>query len=85
MISIDLDFPPLPRESWLLHFLDFETRDVHAANDIGKEGDHVVVAHGHVGNDLFQGDFLDRVVLVLLAAAVELEAQLSYLALLSNA
>jgi hypothetical protein len=54
---------------------------VHGRNDIRKQGDHVVVAHGHVGDDLLEGCLLCGEVLVLLAAAVELEAELGHLAL----
>lgn len=32
------------------HFLNFEDRNVHYVENIGKQGRHVV-AHGHVGND----------------------------------
>ena len=56
------------------HFLNLQAGNVHTADYIGKEGDHLVVAHGHVGNDLLESDLLLVEVLILLAAAVELEA-----------
>lgn len=55
------------------HLLDLQAWDVHAAHDIGEEGYHVVVAHGHVRNNLLQGRLLRGEVLVLLSAAVELK------------
>jgi hypothetical protein len=63
------------------HLFDLKVWDVHAADNIGKQGDHIVVAHGHVGNNLLEGDLLGGEVLVLLAAAIQLEAQLGDFAL----
>ena len=57
---------------------------MHAANNVREEGDHVVVAHGHVCDNLLEGRLLCREVLVLLAAAVELEAEFGDLALWSG-
>jgi len=54
---------------------------MHAADDVGEEGHHVVIAHGHVGDDLLEGRLLGGEILVLLAAAVELQTKLSDLAL----
>lgn len=64
----------MPASVLALHLLDLETRYVHASDYVREEGDHVVVAHGHVGNNLLESDLLDRMVLVLLSAAVQLEA-----------
>lgn len=49
------------------HLLDLEYWYLHAANDIGKKRDHVIVAHGHVGDNLLQSSLLGYVILVLLA------------------
>lgn len=58
----------------LLHLLDFKTRNVHAADDVGEKRNHVIIAHCHVGNDFLQGDLLYRMILILLSTAVQLEA-----------
>lgn len=67
-----------------LHFLDLETRNIHATNNIGEEGDHVVVAHGHVGHNPLQGHLLGAMILILLAAAVQLESKFGNFALRSS-
>jgi hypothetical protein len=65
------------------HLLDLEAGDMHATNNVREEGHHVIVAHGHVGDNLLEGRLLGGEVLVLLAAAVEFEAEFSDLALWS--
>lgn len=67
-----------------LHLLDLQARNIHTANDIGKEGDHVVVAHGHVGNDSLEGHLFGAMILILLAAAVQLESKFGNFALRSS-
>jgi hypothetical protein len=58
---------------------------LHAVDDIGKECDHVVVAHGHVCNNPFQSNLLGRIVLVFLAAdGLKLSPELRYFTLLMN-
>jgi len=37
-------------------------------DDIGEQGDHIVVAHGHVGNNLLESNLLAEVTLVLLSS-----------------
>ncbi len=54
---------------------------MHATNHIRKQCHHVIVAHGHVGHNLFECNLLRRIVLVLLAPTVELQSQLCDLAL----
>lgn len=56
---------------------------MHAANNVRKEGNHVIVAHGHVGDNLLEGGLLGGEVLILLSAAVELETKFGDLALWS--
>lgn len=53
----------------LLHFLDFKYRDLHTSHDVRKEGDHIVVAHRHVGDDFLERIFLSGMVFVLLAGS----------------
>ena len=59
-----------------LHLLDFQRVDLHATNHVGKQSYHVIVAHGHIGNNLLQSNLLGTEVLVLLAAARKLDAEL---------
>ena len=54
---------------------------MHACDDIWEETNHIIVAHGHVGYDLLEGDLLRRVILVFLASAVQLLTQLGHLPL----
>ena len=56
------------------HLFNFQALDGHAGDNIGKQTDHVIVTHGHVGDNLLEGNLLLGKVLVLLAAAVQLEA-----------
>lgn len=62
------------------HLLDLQCRNHHALDNVGEEGGHVVVAHGHVGDNLLERDLLAGKVLVLLVT-VELGAELCYFAL----
>ena len=55
------------------HLLDLQTLNGHAGDDIGEQANHVVVTHGHVGDNLLESNLLLGKVLVLLAAAVQLE------------
>jgi hypothetical protein len=58
---------------------------LHAVDDIWKECDHVIIAHGHVCNNPFQGNLLGRVVLVFLTAdGLKLSPELRYFTLLMN-
>ena len=61
MISIDRP------SSHGLHFLDFKTLDTHAVHNIGKQSNHIVVAHGHVCNNLLESDLFGCMVLVFLS------------------
>jgi hypothetical protein len=63
-----------------IHFLDLEGWNHHALNDIGEQGSHVIVAHGHVCNNLLERYLLPRKVLVLFVA-LEFSAQLRDFAL----
>ena len=65
-----------------LHFLDLQTRYVHTTYDVREQCNHIIIAHGHVGNNLLEGCLLRREVFILLTAAVQFEAQLCYFALL---
>lgn len=62
------------------HLLDLQGRYHHALDDVGEEGGHVVIAHGHVGDNLLERNLLAGKVLVLLVA-VELGTQLCHFAL----
>lgn len=62
------------------HLLDLESGDHHALDYVGEEGGHVVVAHGHVCDDLLEGDLLAGEVFVFFVA-VEFGAELGYFAL----
>ena len=64
-----------------IHLLDLQTRQIHAVDNIGKQSNHIIIAHSHIGDNLFEGDFLGGVVLVLLAAAIKFLTQLGDLAL----
>ena len=55
------------------HLLDLQAMYLHAANDIREQGHHIIVAHGHIGHNLLEGDFLGCMVLVLLSTAIQLE------------
>jgi len=63
------------------HLLDLQTRYLHATNNIWKQSHHIIIAHGHVGNDLLQRNLLRRMILVLLPSTVQLQPQLRYFAL----
>lgn len=64
-----------------IHLFDLQTRYLHTADNVRKEGHHVVIAHCHVGNDLLESNLLRGVVLVFLPSAVELQSQLGDFAL----
>lgn len=49
---------------------------MHARNHIWKETDHIVIAHGHVGDNLLKGDFLRSMILIFLAFDLELLSKL---------
>lgn len=68
---------------WMLrsHLLDLQARDLHTADDVWKQGHHIVVAHGHVRHHLLQGNLLCRVVLIALSPIVQLQPQLRDFAL----
>lgn len=73
----------LPPPWSALHLLDLEAWNRHAIDNVGKQRDHVIVAHRHVGHNLLQGDLLRGKVLVLLVPKLELLAELRDLALFS--
>ena len=60
----------VPQERRNSHLLDLQALDLHATHNIGKQGYHIVVTHGHVGNNLLESDLLGRLVFVLFATAV---------------
>jgi hypothetical protein len=60
------------------HLFDLEDGDGHAGDDVWVKGGHVV-AHGHVGDDFFEGLLFAGIVPVLLVR-VELQTQLLDLA-----
>lgn len=65
------------------HLLNLQAGNVHAADDIGKQRDHVVVAHGHVGDNLLEGNLLAMVGLVLFASRrLQFLSEFGHLALL---
>lgn len=72
------------RKTYYIHFLDLQAWNLHTANNIGEQSYHVVVAHGHVGHDLLEGNLLGRVILVLLTTTVELQSQLRNFSLNQN-
>ena len=51
----------------ILHLLDLQTWELHAIQYIWEQRHHVVVAHGHIGDDLLESILLGGVVLVLLS------------------
>lgn len=57
-----------------LHLFYLEALYVHAPDDVGEEGHHVVVAHRHVGDDLLERNLLGDIAPVLLPTRVQLEA-----------
>jgi len=61
-----------------IHLLDLEALDLHAADNVRKQSNHVVIAHGHVGNDLLESDLLGGVVLILFTTHGELLTELSH-------
>jgi hypothetical protein len=80
---LDGDFRSYARivdEEQKTHLLNFQARNVHAGNNIWEQRNHVIVAHGHVGDNLLKRDLLAREVLLLLSAAVQLEAKLGHFA-----
>lgn len=65
------------------HLLHLNTLNPHATHNIRKQRHHIIIAHGHIGDNLLQRNLLARKVLVLLAAALrQLETQLGHFALL---
>ena len=54
---------------------------MHLSHNVGEQSNHIIISHGHIRYNLFQCNFLGRVVLVLLAATKKLLTQLSYFTL----
>ena len=54
------------------HLLDLQARYLHTANNVREKRYHIIVAHGHIGHDLLEGNLLYRIVLVLFASTVQL-------------
>lgn len=52
-----------------VHLLYFQTGQVHTVNDVREQANHIVIAHGHVGDDSLKSYLLSGMVLVLLATA----------------
>lgn len=61
---------------WHVHLLDLQAGQVHTADDIREQADHIIVAHSHVGHDLLERNLFGRIVLVLLTTTAEFLAQL---------
>lgn len=58
---------------------------MHTSNNIWKEGNHVVVAHGHIGDNLLESNLLVVVHLVLFGGAtLEFLSQFGNFALLDT-
>lgn len=64
-----------------VHLLYLQTGQIHTADNIWKQSNHIIIAHGHVGDDLLESDLLGGVILVLFASANKLLSQLCYFSL----
>lgn len=64
-----------------VHFLDLPIFNLHTIDHIGKECNHVIIAHGHISNDLLESHLLGSMVLVLLDSIAELLAEFCNFAL----
>lgn len=64
-----------------VHLLYLQTWQIHTADNIWKQSNHIIIAHCHVGNDLLESNLLGGVILVLFASANKLLSQLRYLSL----
>jgi hypothetical protein len=69
---------------WYAHLLDLQAGNLHAVQDVWEEGDHVIVAHGHIGNDLLESILLGGVVLVFLSTSRQFLAELRHFALVKS-
>lgn len=49
-----------------LHLFDFQYWYLHASDNIWEEGNHVIVAHGHICNDLLERVLLRGMIFVFL-------------------
>lgn len=55
-------------ERFDIHFLDLQRWDHHALDNIGEQGCHVVITHGHIGHNFLQSNLLACEVLIFLVA-----------------
>lgn len=61
-----------------IHLFNLPVVNLHTIDHIRKKRNHIVVTHGHIGNNFFESDLLGSMILVFLDPITELQTKLCY-------